>query len=145
MTRTPVNIEPRQVQIFLADGSSEDLLVTPLGGKLYRLKESFLLGDARYHDVIEAEPGKETGLQMLRIVSRSGLSVITKILSKEFINSSELAALLEKIMSVGGNWESAFGGMLILRLPPENEASILRELEGLARQRVSAMRNLDSE
>jgi len=45
--------QPLATQIVFPNGS-EELLVTPVDGNLYRLEETSILGEAAYHDVIEA-------------------------------------------------------------------------------------------
>lgn len=39
------------------------------------------------------------------------------LLSKDLIASAELREILHGVMAAGGNWEMAFGGLLILHLP----------------------------
>lgn len=48
-------MQSRTAWIDFGNGVREDLLVLPLGGNLYRLEESPALGEASYHDTIEAE------------------------------------------------------------------------------------------
>jgi hypothetical protein len=58
--------QPCQAQISFQDGDSEGLLVTRVGPNLYRMEESAVLGEASYHDVIEAEGQPDGTLRFLR-------------------------------------------------------------------------------
>lgn len=42
-------------RFWFENGDSEDLLVTSLGGDLYRLEQSSFIGDAMYGDVVRAQ------------------------------------------------------------------------------------------
>ena len=116
--------QPCDVQISFQDGCSEGLLVTRLGPNSYRLEESSALGEASYHDVIEAERQPDGTLLFLRILTPSGLKTVSWILSLDYIESPDLTPLLDKVMAVGGNWERMFGGVLLLHLPPSEHDRI---------------------
>jgi hypothetical protein len=107
-----------RTRIVLANGDTEELLVTPLGGDLYRLEESSLLGEARYHDVIRAKRLDDGGLQFSAVETPSGLVMQSWILSEQIINTSDFQDILEQVMTSGGNWEQAFGGLLLVHTPP---------------------------
>ncbi len=51
--------QPCEVRISFQDGDNEGLLVTPMGANLYRMEESSILGEVKYHDIIETEPQTE--------------------------------------------------------------------------------------
>lgn len=121
--------KPRAVQITLADGDMEELLVTSVGPNLYRLEESSLFGEVQYHDVIEAETVSDGSLQLLRIATPSGLKTASWVLPERAFDSPILAALLNRVMTIGGNWERTFGGMLMLHLPSAEESSIINEMK----------------
>jgi hypothetical protein len=48
--------QSREVLMTFQEGSSEQLLVTPLAPNLYRLEMSSVLGEARRRDIVETEP-----------------------------------------------------------------------------------------
>lgn len=109
---------------MLADGDTEDLLVTSMGSDLYRLEESSLFGELRYHDIIEAETRSDGGLQFMRIAYPSQSKTLSWILPEEAFAAPILKKLLDRVMYIGGNWERTLGGVLTLHLPPDKEHSV---------------------
>lgn len=63
----------QRTRVWFEDGDSEELLLTPVEGDLYRLDESSFIGEARYGDVIRASCRDDGGLVFLRIETPSGL------------------------------------------------------------------------
>ena len=104
--------------LVFADGNSERLLFSAVGPDLFRLEESSLLGECRYHDTIRASRRDDNSLQFQEIVTPSGLQTEEWILSKDLMESSDFSLVLDWVMSVGGNWEQAFGGLLLVPVPP---------------------------
>jgi hypothetical protein len=82
------------------------------------MEESSILTEARFHDVIRASPQNDGSLLFQSVVSKSGLHLEERIVSKVRIESEEEQALFGWIMSVGGMWELVFGGWLFLHVPP---------------------------
>lgn len=121
--------QSRVARISLANGDTEELLVTPIGTNLYQLEESSLFGEVQYHDVIVTETQDNGVLQLLQIAKSSGLKTASWILPETAFESPTLKALLDRVMAVGGNWERAFGGMLTLHLPPLEVPSIVNEVK----------------
>jgi hypothetical protein len=124
--------EKQTFEIEYPDGSSEGLLVSPVGSNLYRLEESSLLGEAVFGDVIEAEPKPDGGLQFKRVASASDMSTVSCILTPEQMNAPGLQPLLDRVMSLGGNWERAMDGLLIVHLPRSVHLDIEAEVKALA-------------
>lgn len=118
---------PRALQIALSEDDREELLVTPISGNLYRLEESSLFGELMYHDVIEAEVQPDGSLRLVCVATPSGLRTASWVLAESLFESPELTALLDKVVSIGGNWERTFGGMLTVHLPSAEESRILGE------------------
>src|SRR5579864_1362120 len=110
---------------------TEKLLVTPVGPNLYCLEQSSVLGEMKYHDIIEAEPQADGVLRFLRVVTPSGLKTVSWLLPESRFASKSLLVLLDRVVAVGGNWERIFGGFLILHLPPIEESSILSAFNAL--------------
>lgn len=134
----PVHVEyegddQRQTLVF-DNGDSESLLLEQTGPDTFRLEESSLLGeiDARYHDEIRASLRADGSLQFQEIVSRSGLYTQRWILSESIIESAELQAVLDSVVAVRGNWERAFGGLLLIHVPPEFAEQIDKAVKELA-------------
>jgi len=69
--------EKQTFEIEYPDGSSEGLLVSPVGPNLYRLEESSLLGEAVFGDVIEAESTQDGSLQFKRVATPSDMTTVT--------------------------------------------------------------------
>src|SRR5437879_12102043 len=109
--------QPCEVQITFQHGDSEGLVVTPLGPNLYRLEESSVFDEASYHDVVETEPQTDGTIRFMRVLTPSGLKTVSWILPQAQFESPALSALLDRVMAVGGNWESMLGGVIRLHLP----------------------------
>jgi hypothetical protein len=120
--RTPVCFE---------NGDTEDLVVTPLGDDLYRLEETSLLGEARYRDVIRARSREDGALLFIRVESPSDLVTQEWLLSQEIIDSPDFGSILERIMAIGGNWERAFGGLLLVHTPENRVREIAEQIKAL--------------
>ena len=56
-------------------------------------------------------------LQVLSVEARSGLTVQSWILSESIIATAQFQAFLNDVMAAGGNWEQAFGGLLLIHTP----------------------------
>ncbi len=102
--------EKQAFEIEYPDGSSEGLLVSPVGPNLYRLEESSLLGQAVFGDVVEAEPKPDGGLQFKRVASASDMNTVSCILTPEQMNAPGLQTLLERVMSLGGTGKGRWTG-----------------------------------
>ena len=124
--------EKQTFEISYPDESSEGLLVSPVGPNLYRLEESSLLGEAVFGDVIEAEPTQEGGLLFKRVAVPSGMTTVNCILTSEQMQAPGLQPLLDRIMSVGGNWERALDGLLMIHLPASVQVDIEAEVKALS-------------
>lgn len=131
----PAGGEPRN-RILYANGNSESLLLTSIGLGLFRLEESSLLGEACYHDVIRASPKADGSLEFGGLAVPSGLHTQEWLLSKALIESAAFESVLEWVMSVGGNWEQAFGGLLLIHVPPD--------VVGAARDRIKLLLSPES-
>lgn len=125
-------VEKQAREISYPDGSSEGLLVSPVGTNLYRLEESSLLGEADFGDVIEAEPTQEGGLLFKRVAVPSGMTTVNCILTPEQMQAPGLQPLLDRIMSLGGNWERALDGLLMIHLPKSVDLNIEAEVKALS-------------
>jgi len=121
------------VAIAFPNSVTEDLPLTHVEGNRYRLNFSSLLGEPRvfYGDVIEIKPTGEKSADFLRIVKRSGLRVSCRVIGKDIIDSPLLQHLLDQIMQLGGNWERAFGGVLLVHLPESVELDLDAALQAI--------------
>lgn len=123
------------ITVSFSGGITEDLPLTHLEGNQYRVEFSSLLAEPRvfYGDVIEIAPTGDTSADFVRVAKRSGFRVFCRLIGKEIIKSPSLQTLLDRIMQLGGNWEKAFGGVLIVHLPASVEFNLDDELEDLTR------------
>ena len=120
--------------LFPREGATEKLLMTPLGGNLYRLEESSLAEvGAFYHDVVEAKSRLGRDLRFSRVVERSGLRVFRFLLSQELAASEPFAAFLRRVEAHGGFWEQVFGGIVLIHLPRGSACRPKSELRALLR------------
>ena len=107
---------PEEIELEFEDGS-EHLLVTPVDSNLYRLEESSGMGEVVFGDVIEVERHPEGRLQFKRIATPSRLATTTSILPLNVTKTAEFRTFLDRVMSLGGNWELLYGGVLLVHLP----------------------------
>ena len=136
---TTVHIEYQgddgRTRIVFENGDREDLIVAPLGSDLYRLEESSFASEIRYMDVMRAVAQDDGSLLFKEVVTRSDLATHSWVLSKEILSSRELREILDLAMAVGGNWEQAFGGVLIIHVPKELIEMIVGQIEDLTLRR----------
>jgi hypothetical protein len=104
-------------RFWFENGDSEDLLVTSLGGDLYRLEQSSFIGDAMYGDVVRARRREDGVLLFLGIEAHSDLVSQSWVLSRAILDSPECSSVLDDVLASGGNWERAFGGVLLIHVP----------------------------
>jgi hypothetical protein len=119
-----------RTRVWFGNGDSEELLLTPVDGDLYRLEESSFIGEARYGDVIRGSR-RDDGLLFLGIETRSNLVSQSWILSEAVLDCPECGSLLDDVMAMGGNWERAFGGVLLVHTPEGSEEEIADRVKQL--------------
>ena len=124
--------ELEEIEISFPEGS-EKLRVVPLGEDRYRLEDSSFVGDVFYGDVVEVARQPDGTSAFTKLVSRSGLRITSAILDAATQNSPELQTVLDRVMALGGNWERAFGGFLIVHLAPDARMDVEEELKALAK------------
>ena len=112
----------------------EDISLTHIEGNRYQVGFSSFLGEPRvfYGDVIKVKRTGEKSADFLGIIKRSGLRVSCRVIGKDIIDSPLLQFLLDKIMQLGGNWERAFGGVLLVHLPESVKLDLDAELLAIA-------------
>jgi len=123
-----------RTRLWFDNGDSEELLLTPIDGDLYRLEESSFVGEMRYADVIRASPRDRGGLLFLAIETRSNLVTQSWILSRTILESPGCTSLLNKIVAMGGAWERAFGGVLLVHTPQDLEGEVTDRIKDLMSQ-----------
>jgi hypothetical protein len=126
--------QPYTITISFEDGTiKEGLLVTPMGQNIYRLENSAIFGEPKFHDIVETEPHDDGTQRFVCIRQRAKLIHGCWCLTKELIESPEMDVFLAKVVSAGGCWEIHFGGVLLLHLPPKERASLMREFKQMFR------------
>jgi hypothetical protein len=132
-----VESSPISVEVQFRSGV-EQLSLTPLGDRLYRLALSRLCAShPTMGDIIEADSLPDGRLRFRRIVKRAGFQRLEFLIHREVAESERLARFLDKVISLGGNWERNFGGWLVLFLPKSvsaHEITALLNLEVLGIQ-----------
>jgi hypothetical protein len=110
--------EPINVEIHFRS-ASEQLTVTPLGDRIYRMEFGRLCASHPDNgDLIEADTLADGSLKFRRIVKRADFQRRGYLISKQTADSENFARLRESVIALGGRWELNFGGYLVLYLPP---------------------------
>jgi len=101
-----------------ADEVEESVTCTPLGGQLFRLESlPFFLEGVAFGDTFEAEQTAK-GLQLIRVVNRSGRKTLQILLADHFRNSDALRGILRKVEEHNGLWTQS-GGLLSISMPAD--------------------------
>ncbi|KQO01239.1 DUF4265 domain-containing protein [Paenibacillus sp. Leaf72] len=103
---------------FHSSGQEIEMLkVTPIDDQRYRIEENPLFTEmVSFGDIVKLEQQgniyfyKET-------VRKSRLRRYSWLLSQDVASSEELADFKNRVADSGGNWETIFGGMLIINVP----------------------------
>jgi hypothetical protein len=122
--------EPRTKVVF-SNGDSEELWLSSQGDDLFLLEESSFVRVIYYRDVIRASREGDGSLRFQEVVRPSDLWRESWILSKQKIQSTEMQRVLQEVMDLGGNWEQALGGCLIVHIPMASAAVIKKHLEAI--------------
>lgn len=118
-------------KLIFENGDSEQLALTVVGPDLRRLDESSFVGDFRYGDIIRVKEMDDGALLFADIVERTPLVTRSWIRPADVLKSEGMNAILTKVMQAGGMWEQAFGGLLIVHLPPEIAEPVFQQIDGL--------------
>ena len=116
---------------ILADDSMQDYELEPLGDDLYRVvivPSIFDSEHVHYHDVLRVKPIDDGIFELVEIVERGRWRLFDFLLSKEFAESTELAAFLARVEAAQGVWVRDFVGCLLILLPPNSIWDPTREL-----------------
>jgi hypothetical protein len=112
----------------------ETLSVQHIDENEYLLEESATFGDVKWHDIVELAPISNDEYLFVKVLQKSGFNVCTFVLSKQVIESQDLKDLLDHVISIGGNWEIAYGGVLFTHLPPESDLNLEQALRLIVRK-----------
>ena len=69
--------------------------------------------------MIEAQPGEEGRLRFVCVAERGGWRTYSYTVSEQMIESERMRSLLREVEARGGHWETLFGGMLFICIPPD--------------------------
>ena len=114
------------------NGDTEELWVTPVAADLFLLEESSLLGHCCYHDTIRATTGSDGSLNFVEVVKPSALVTHTWILPSNVVESVGFRSILSDVLKVGGHWEQAFGGVVLVHLPRQEAEKVQERIELLS-------------
>ena len=85
----------------------------------YRLDAvPMLVEAASYGDVIEATVVSPTTLRFVRVVRPGGWHVLSYVLPRDWREAPAAVGVLDEAARQGGHWEVAFGGVVVICLPP---------------------------
>lgn len=122
--------QPSRVKILFDDGVCEEVSVSFVGECLCRLEETPMASttEARFGDVLEFEP--EDGIaKMKRIAESSCFEMLTISLPTSDGRSEMISALVREAEAAGCRFERAYGGTLLVHVPPGVKQSIRASLE----------------
>jgi hypothetical protein len=117
---------------FWIDGSFSDCELEPLGEDLYRVVEVpdiFDLEHFGYRDVLRLRRAEDGRLHLVEVAERGGWRMFDYVISRQFAESTELAAVLARVVQAQGVWVRDFGGCLCILLPPDCIWDPERELD----------------
>jgi hypothetical protein len=111
--------ETEIVYITFDDGASfETIMVTLLSSDTCRLEETPLSEEGvSLGDVIKVEKDEMGRLRFRQITSKAELQTYSWLLSQHIIESPEFRNFCESVMRLGGMWEKALGGLVIVHIP----------------------------
>lgn len=97
----------------------EVLDVTFLEKDTYRVEETPIFNPGvTLGDIIRVK--EERGIYYyVETVEKSNLDRYAWLLSKETVNSTEIAVFKQRIAEIEGKWEQIFGGFLVIHIPKD--------------------------
>jgi hypothetical protein len=98
------------------------LELAQVGPRLFRIGSvPIMVEAASFGDIIEAESCADVGLRFVRVAEAGGWRTYDFMLPADLIGSQHIAAIQDRVLSLGGHWERVFGGVLFLCLPPTTD------------------------
>lgn len=110
----------------------QDYELEALGEDLYRVVNVPGIFDFEhfgYRDVLRLRRAQGGIFELVEIAERGRWRLFDFIISKEFAESTELAAFLARVEAAQGVWVRDFGGCLVILLPPDSIWDPTRQLE----------------
>lgn len=114
---------------FDAEGREIEILdVTPVGKDKYRIDETPIFNPGiTMGDIIRVK--EEKGIYYYQeTVQKSHFKRYAWLLSKEAVNSSEIAAFKQRILENEGKYEQIFGGLFVIHIPKSTLMNIDQEM-----------------
>ena len=93
------------------------------------MEESSFVGEALYGDIIRVSEADDGALMFLEVAERSTLVSNNWIMSADTLGSPGIKAILTNVMELGGMWEQAFGGLLMVHVPPDFAETIFQQID----------------
>lgn len=104
---------------FPVESVTVSVPLAEVGDGLYRLDGvPFGVESAAFGDVIEAESVGDGRLLFVCVAERGGWRTFDFVVSEETIGGERLRSLLAEVEARGGHWETLFGGLLFICVPP---------------------------
>jgi hypothetical protein len=129
--------EARVITLSFEEGEDETVEVEEIGPEWFRLCESPISADPSVYlgDVVEARADAEGSYRFQRVIERSGLKTLDRLLPREVAESGEMSEFCEAVEQRGGFWERVMGGCFFIHLPPDATLDAEKEL-GTVMERV---------
>ncbi len=129
----PVSFEFDSETATLVEFPDEQITATlelaRIGPRLFRIESvPFMIETVGFGDVIEADSVTNDALRFVRIAARGGWHTYDFLIPAELIESENIAAIQDRILSLGGHWERVFGGILFLCLPPTSDYNPIEDM-----------------
>lgn len=123
-----------QIYISFDNGMSfETLIVTQLENDIYRLEETPLLSETElsFGDVIRLERDHLDRLIFRETISKSNFQVYSYLIAEHLRDASKFKDFCDQVMQLGGMWEFALGGVLIVHIPKDIDFDVASEINRL--------------
>ena len=123
-------LEPSALHIcFDEQGREIEILdVTPIDKDKFRIEETPIFSPGiTMGDIIRVKEDKGVYYYQ-ETVQKSHFKRYAWLLSKEAVNSTEIAAFKERIIRMHGKWEQIFAGLLVIHIPKDTMMNIDAEM-----------------
>lgn len=117
----------------IVDESSYNILAKKIEDGVFQLLESSFLSEEHTYGCVVKTIEKDGKFYIDKIIKHSNYKTEMYILSEEFIQSEPCQKFLNKLESIGGNWDVAMKGLLSIYIPensnfnPEIEFNKIKE------------------
>lgn len=115
---------------FSNEGVTIPLELAPVGPRLFRVSSVPILAvEASFGDVIEVDFADDGGFRFVRVSEANGWRTYDFLFPRHIMESERITRLKRHVVSLGGHWECALGGVLFLCLPRTTDYDPTKDLE----------------